>query len=522
MTSHDTAMHAIATSYDNVPYDSRPFPQSHPARSAALARLFGLNPPDVSTSRVLELGCAAGGNLIPLAMACPDAMFLGVDLSPVQIDQGRARIAALGLTNISLRAMSILDVSVGHGTFDYVICHGVYSWVPPAVRDAILRIAHDNLAETGVAYISYNVHPGWRLRGVLREAMMFHLADESDPQARVSSARAFLNELADLTDATTAYGQMLRQEAKALVTQEDYYILHEYLEHTNDPCYVADFIAKARTAGLEFLTEANFNITIAESFGPKAAQMLRSLSRNKLAAMEQYIDFLTGRTFRQSLLVRASQAASIERSLSADRLAGLHVHAKLELAGGDAPFVVRDPGGRTLTTHSPVVRDGLVYLGAQHPRSLTLAEIAEAGVPGRTLNDADAFAVRDAVFKLVVAGMAEITAMPVTPAMNVAAMPSAMGLARADAAAGRTWTTNVRHESVALDVVARAVLPLLDGTHDRAALQRALEGQVHDGLIVFQRDGQTVTGSEAISRSAGEHVDIVLDRLARAAVLVAA
>jgi methyltransferase-like protein/cyclopropane fatty-acyl-phospholipid synthase-like methyltransferase len=524
MTNLAATTHAIALSYDQVPYESRPFPQSHPARSAALAKFFGLNPPDVARARVLELGCAAGGNLIPLAMAFPDATFLGVDVSTVQIADGQARIAALGLTNVSLQAMSIVDVNAQHGTFDYVVCHGVYSWVPGEVRDAIMRIAHDSLTEAGVAYISYNVHPGWRLRGVLREAMMFHLTGKSDPTARVQAARAFLNELSELTDAKTAYGQMLRQEAAALATQEDYYIAHEYLEHTNDPCYVAEFIAKARAAGLEFLTEANFNITIAESFGPKASQMLRKLSNNQLDQMEQYIDFLTGRTFRQTLLVRQSNAAAIQRALSQDRLEGLHVQAKLTLGeiGEGISFVLRDANGRTLTTMSPQVRDALLHLGAQYPRSLTMAEIVEVAAPGLPLSAADAFVVRDAVFKLVVAGMADVTTIAVAPMMSVVEKPSAMGLARADAAAGKAWTTNMRHETVLLDVVARAVLPLLDGQNDIAALQAALEAKVRDGSITFQRDGKTLTAPDDITQSAREHVDHVLVRLAQSAVLVAA
>ena len=99
----ETTAQSIAQTYDDVPYDSRPFPQSHPARSAAIAKLFGLTPPVLKNGRVLELGCAAGGNLIPMAAMFPDAQFLGVDLSVVQIEQGRERITELGLTNIELR-----------------------------------------------------------------------------------------------------------------------------------------------------------------------------------------------------------------------------------------------------------------------------------------------------------------------------------------------------------------------------------------------------------------------------------
>ena len=82
--------------------------------------------------RVLELGCASGGNLIPMAMDFPDSEFLGIDLSARQIEAGKVHLANLKPRNIELRAASIMDVDAGYGQFDYIICHGVFSWVPPA------------------------------------------------------------------------------------------------------------------------------------------------------------------------------------------------------------------------------------------------------------------------------------------------------------------------------------------------------------------------------------------------------
>ena len=122
------------TSYDLVPYSSHPFPQTHPDHLAALARLFGLAPPAVGDCRVLELGCASGGNLIPMAEQLPDSELVGVDLSARQIEDGRKALKATGLKNIQLRHASITDVDSTWGKFDYIICHGVYSWVPDEVQ----------------------------------------------------------------------------------------------------------------------------------------------------------------------------------------------------------------------------------------------------------------------------------------------------------------------------------------------------------------------------------------------------
>jgi SAM-dependent methyltransferase len=157
------------TTYDQVPYESHPFAQTHPDRLATVATLLGMAPTPVEHCRVLELGCASGGNLIPMAAGLPESTFTGIDLSQSAIVAGQAMVASLQLTNIDLRHASILEADGELGIFDYIICHGVYSWVPPEVQDRILEICARNLAPNGVAYVSYNTYPGWHARGTIRE-----------------------------------------------------------------------------------------------------------------------------------------------------------------------------------------------------------------------------------------------------------------------------------------------------------------------------------------------------------------
>jgi cyclopropane fatty-acyl-phospholipid synthase-like methyltransferase len=95
----DDAVNQLREDYDRTPYTSNSFPQSAPGHLAAIAHLFGLETAEVSSARVLEIGCAGGGNLIPFAAAHPQAHVVGIDLSQVQVDQGRTRAQALGLNN---------------------------------------------------------------------------------------------------------------------------------------------------------------------------------------------------------------------------------------------------------------------------------------------------------------------------------------------------------------------------------------------------------------------------------------
>ena len=167
-------MNDIANRYDQVPYQSLSVPYTHPDRLATVATLLGLQPAPVERCRVLELGCASGGNIVPMAAQLTSSTFLGVDLSQRQVAAGRKILADLGLTNVELLHTDLRDLGSEVGTFDYIITHGVYSWVEPAIRDALLSLVKASLAEQGVAYISYNTLPGWHLRSIVRDAMRFH------------------------------------------------------------------------------------------------------------------------------------------------------------------------------------------------------------------------------------------------------------------------------------------------------------------------------------------------------------
>ncbi len=171
---------ALRTSYDEFPYQSVPLRQTHPDHLATVASLFGFDAADVGRARVLEIGCGSGGNLIPLAASYPDSTFVGIDLSAVQIAHGAAEIEALGLLNIRLQAMDVMAFDEAQGAFDYIIAHGIYSWVPAPVQDRILALCASLLAANGIAFVSYNTLPGWRMLSTVREAMLYHTRDVED------------------------------------------------------------------------------------------------------------------------------------------------------------------------------------------------------------------------------------------------------------------------------------------------------------------------------------------------------
>lgn len=511
------------TSYDEVPYDSFPFAQTHPDRLATVGHLFGVPAPALEACRVLELGCAAGGNLIPMAQALPQAQFVGVDLSAVQVAQGQAVIAGLGLTNIRLLAMSITDVDAGFGRFDYILSHGVYSWVPNAVQEAMLAICAGQLTDNGIAYISYNTLPGWRMRGMIRDLMRYHAMSIADPAQRVGQARAILEFLARSVPAgNDAYGALLKSELDGLQRAADYYILHEHLEDLNEPLYFHEFAERAARHGLQYLGEAEFSTMLASNFAPEVHDTVRRIAPDVIR-QEQYMDFLRNRTFRQTLLVRGGVA--VDRQVTPPRVRALWVSGALRPAGPapdlgagqEEAFV--SPGGGTLRTPNTITKAAMVVLHRHWPQALSFDELLGAAQDLCHKVGPDAGDVSDTLasdlLQCYAAGLLQLHAGPSGFVITPGNRPVASPLARWQAEHGLRKLTTLRHDTVDIDANLGRLLPLLDGTRDRDALGRILAGwSAGPG-------GAAAANPHKLAAAVRERVDQALRQLARSALLLA-
>ncbi|MFC0588211.1 methyltransferase regulatory domain-containing protein [Novosphingobium aquiterrae] len=497
--------------YETVPYDSMPFAHTQPANLAALATLFGLTPPPVKTARVLELGCASGGNIIPLAARFPEAQFTGIDLSARHVALGRARIAAAGLTNITLDQGDLAEPGLVTGTFDYIICHGVYSWAPPAAQQGILKIFGRNLSPAGLAYVSYNVLPGWRLRQVIRDIFCLHTDQAGGPLEQVAQGRALLERLAAASREETPYGQLLRLEAKQLAAMPDSYILGEFLSAENAPCSFGDFMARASGAGLDYLCDTDLHTALPQLVSPDMDQLVKELAGSDPVSAGQTLDFVLGRQFRQSLLCRTDNPDAIRRDARPERIAGLHFASELRLVPGesrDDALILRDRQKRTITTNDALVARTLDRLGAVWPETLPLADLLDdpaviQGIP----RDRAAERITGSLLRVIVSKLASMSAVPLKVGKAAADKPSAWPIARSELHAGQTWTTSQRHAPLRLDAVSAVLVPMLDGSNDRAALVshllRLIEAGRLDAALIAAAPGgdRTAKARQLIDRA---------------------
>lgn len=518
------AVGQLKAAYDEVPYASHPFPLSAPEHLQATAHLFGLETPPVATARVLELGCSSAGNLIPFAARMPDARVLGVDLSGVQIDKGKKRVEALGLSNVALMEADLSDLDWKElGTFDYIMCHGVYSWVPLHVQDAILRVCKENLAPDGVAYISYNVYPGWKAKEIVRDAMMLRGGSRATPGERLAYAKGMLDFLEQVAPRDSVLSRTLDVTLPELRNQQDYYLAHEYLEPFNAPCYFQQFVERANGHGLAYLAEAQSSIMFASNYGDRIAGPLLRECGHSQVVLEQYLDFIINRTFRQTLLVHGERGEAIRYRFDPDRLRALHFAANLACIDGntrldDSPQSYGQAGSN-ITLQRAEMKAALELLSAAWPDTVSYQELVQRTCERcPTAARPSVTAIVDQLLEtLIIRGWAKIrlSSVRVARAGDQIDIGKTIRLAaKLSQEEGSAMTFNAWHEPVPLGIVDSWLLPELDGSKDRSALVASLQQRVQEGELAFERQGIRVVDPGDISACVSEHVDAIVARLA--------
>ena len=307
----------IEKSYDELTYKSIAFAQSSPYRLEACATLLGITPPPCENARVLEIGCSFGGNLIPFAVNNKNAKVVGIDLSGEQIRRGQEIVKEMGLTNLELIHGDICEFKSDE-KFDYIIAHGVFSWVPDFVKEAILKVVRENLSANGVAFISYNVYPGWKVKDIVRDIMLLAAKDKESMQERLKAAKEALlvyKEYLLTRDEEIYEGKiplkMLLFVTEHVLSKDDFYIAHEFLEYTNDPFYFKDFNAMLAKNDLTYLCEYTLDDIFTPDVGTAVVDEYKNNKFKDRIDLEQFMDMISNKVFRQSLIVHSKTYESI-------------------------------------------------------------------------------------------------------------------------------------------------------------------------------------------------------------------
>lgn len=456
--------------YDAVPYEDCPLFQTRPDNLGLIAKLFGLDSAAPDNCRVLELGCASGGNIIPLAYYWPNSEFTGIELSEKQAALGNKIIEDLRLNNINIIHKNILTLDESLGTFDYVIAHGVYSWVPAEVQGHMLKLISQVLAPNGVAFVSYNTLPGWHLRMAIRDIMLFPTDPDATPEEKKDNGIVMLHKLArGLPETSSLSEKWLKKETEFLLKQPPSYLLHDYLEENNNPVYFYQFMEKAESNRLQFLSEADMYTMLGSTLTEEAEKELDDIE--DLIEYQQYMDFYYLRYFRQTLLCHDN--LDLDYELDIDKITDCYFIALLNCTeeidlGSDNKQIFKDPKGDSFDISHPLTKAAIVALSHQFPNAYSYTQLLKITQQILRENnsayaDSDPDEMLEELFNLYLSQGLELSQVNREFPTTISEKPKASRLAQAYIKYQRCCIGSMHHGNIAFTDYDRYFLSLLDG-----------------------------------------------------------
>ncbi len=348
------------TPYDELPYRSLPIEWTAPERLALASLLHGGPRSPLEGYRVLELGCADGANLLPLAYYRRYATFVGIDSASSQIEVANSRKTALGLNNLDFICTDFATASQKLSSqFDYIISHGVFSWIPHNVRDAFLKLCSQYLRSGGLLYLNYNTYPGWNVRGMVRGFLLAQTAGEVSLKARGQLAQEVAAKVvSSLTIGEHPYAQLIANEFRFVCENHVSYVAHEYLAADNHPYWRSEFLALMRQYGLHYVADADFNYAsgrIPEELAPR-------LEKEQITGrtIDDTVDLLCYRQLHSPILTKGPWT---KQPLSVEEFANLRIASCLVPCASDSEGrMFEHPSGYQVEAKDEVMRAALKKL----------------------------------------------------------------------------------------------------------------------------------------------------------------
>jgi SAM-dependent methyltransferase len=235
----------------------------------------------------------------------PQGHFVGVDGSASAIATAVAHVSELGLTNLELvHADFATAAPLVTGVFEFILAHGVFSWIPGVARDNLLALCARHLAPGGLVYLNYNALPGWNIRGMVRRFLLKYTAQIEGLGARAHRARELAVKVASALAAAPEhpYARLLEREFQFVVEGHPSYIAHEFLAKENHAYWRSEFLALVGAHRLTYVADADFNYPsgrIATDLGDRIAAELGG------AAIEDTVDLLSYRQLHSPILTDA-------------------------------------------------------------------------------------------------------------------------------------------------------------------------------------------------------------------------
>lgn len=357
--------------YDDLPYRSRSIEWTAPERLALTSLFHGGPRQRLDSYRVLELGCGDGANLLPMAYYRQNAMFVGIDGARSQIEIANSDKSELGLSNIDFIHSDFLTADQQlTGVFDFIIAHGVFSWVSAEVLEALFALCCKRLRPGGLLYLNYNTRPGWNVRGMVREFLLEQTAEITSLPARAKLAQELSAKLAvTLPEEEHPYSKLLANEFRFVCENDVSYVAHEFLSPNNQAYWRSEFMALAGQYGLTYVADADFNY----SSGRVAEGVVSGLIGMQISGrtLDDTLDLLCYRQLHTAIFTHSPLTF---HSPSHEEFAHLFVASCLtpSVRNNDGNLMFQHPSGYEVEAKEDGMRLALETLQTIWPRGLRL------------------------------------------------------------------------------------------------------------------------------------------------------
>jgi SAM-dependent methyltransferase len=293
----------------DVTYTTNFYREITPIWLATTALLLGQRPPDLTRPfRYADVGCGHGFTTLVVAATCPEAEVWGFDFNPAHIEWATRLLDLAGLTNVRFVETSFADLAVRPAAdlppFDFIVSHGVLSWISPDNRKLLHAIIRERLKPGGLAYVSYNVTTGWGAMLPVRTLM--RLLTEASPLRTDLASAASLDFVSRAKDAGALLfpnNPWLETRLADMRRQDPRYIAHEYLNRDWHPIMFADVAEAMADAKCGYIGSATLTDNIDALSVPSGMLPLLGEARD-LQLRETLRDIGSAQAFRRDLYRR--------------------------------------------------------------------------------------------------------------------------------------------------------------------------------------------------------------------------
>jgi len=476
--------------YNHFPYASQPFPFTHPMHLGALAILYGHEPVPPNQCRLLEVGFRRGGNLLPLAVAYPDSTFVGIDIADKPFPEALRLQQDLALHNLTLKLENLLHVDVSWGAFDYIVAHGIYSWVSADVQQKLWDVCQELLSPQGLAVISFATRPAGGLSEMLRQYCRWQRPRTESTQELPARVRAWLLNLQQNLSASATGAAAVCKDLVALNLQQldENYLVNDLCDDHHDVVSLAEVCRCAARSGLRYLGDADLERSAAALpflAGPQTAEQEAARVDEEMRS-----DYWAGRQHRAAVFCRAD-AVPLQESLAQRLLrVELGTSARPITAHGqpeadhrvdwlsDTPVRFGTPEGRAEWISSPSIKQLLRGLSQAWPQtvpaSVWRSQISSFESASGTEDALSTSPFVEECLQRLAQQLLVARFQPPPTTIAISEFPFANPLARLQARTQAEVTTYAHKVLAISDPLSRDLLTWLDGTASLAELQSRL------------------------------------------------